>query len=87
MRQRKHFSFSNHVCRDAPFKLLQSEIVRLRHLVPVMDQQINASKSALKALLANQMALHEAINVKVLSLAIEETQVMPLRDTITIGLQ
>jgi hypothetical protein len=40
----------------------------------------------LKSLLANQLRVEEEINVKVQSIAIDETQVLPLRKTISVQL-
>jgi hypothetical protein len=63
---------------------LHIELRELKESMRILQIHLTKSNTAIRSLLSQQVALEEDINVKVQSIAIDETQVMPLRKTIIV---
>ncbi len=61
-------------------------MISLQNSIRILQRQLDSAYKMLKSLLANQLRVEEEINVKVQSIAIDETQVLPLRKTISVQL-
>jgi uncharacterized protein YoxC len=67
-------------------KGLELEMISLQNSIGMLQRQLESTYKMLKSLLANQLRVEEEINVKVQSIAVDETQVLPWRKTVSVQL-
>lgn len=70
--------------RDQVQRGLELELICLQDAIQLLHGQLQVTARALRSLLSNQLRLEDEINIKIQSIAIDETNVLPLRKTITV---